>query len=127
MVLFFLLLRGAPAPLDPDNISQTVFTRASGPTGRGRVRRTRRGSRMTVNQAAEVWRKRQARMSHPQGKFDRGGRWWPAPEEECSCCAKIRTPSRRWPWSLNKHCRSLEHVANLCGVPVSELRRAVRA
>lgn len=70
---------------------------------------------------------RQTRSSHPAGNFDNAGRWYPIAGEHCECCDSIRTPSRAWPNTLNKHCRSAAHVANLYGVDVTELRRAVRA
>lgn len=69
---------------------------------------------------------RQSRASHPDGRFDKGGRWFPSGSEEQICCRSIRTPSRAWPNSLNKHCRSIDHVANLFGVDAKELRRATR-
>jgi hypothetical protein len=86
---------------------------------------------MTTNHeiadAVRTFLARQAREEHPAGKFDRGGRWYPAEAEAQPCCARIRTPSRSWPYSLLVHCRTLEHVAALYGVDVAELRRAVRA
>ena len=48
----------------------------------------------------------------PLGKTDNGGRWYPDPEEECSCCKSIRSPTRSYPWSLYKHCKSKKHVEN---------------
>lgn len=41
------------------------------------------------------------------GKTDRGNRFYPNVMH--ACCENIRTPSRAWPWSLYKHCFSLEH------------------
>jgi hypothetical protein len=86
---------------------------------------------MTTNHdlgdAVSAYIARQAREEHPAGKFDGGGRWWPAAEEERACCARVRTPSRTWPYSLLVHCRTIGHVAALYGVDVAELRRAVRA
>jgi hypothetical protein len=76
-----------------------------------------------IEQAAQEYQNRQDRTTHPDGKFDKGGRWYPSDEEECSCCLHIRQPSRRWPLSLNKHCRSMAHVANLYGVSDKELRK----
>lgn len=63
----------------------------------------------------------------PEGRTDKGGRWFPAASEGCSCCSSIRTPSRSWPWSLYKHCHSIGHVASRFDVDASALRRAVKA
>lgn len=81
---------------------------------------------MSVEQALSVYLSRQSRTAHPAGKFDRAGRWYPAETEQCNCCRGIRTPSRAWPYSLMTHCRSAEHVANLCGVDAKSLRKAAR-
>lgn len=56
---------------------------------------------------------RKRRCSHPNGKFDKGKRWYPSEEEECSCCSRIRSPSRAWPYSLLKHCRTKTHILKL--------------
>jgi hypothetical protein len=50
---------------------------------------------------------------HPVGKTDKGGRWFPDDSEECSCCQAIRSPSRAYPWSLWKHCKSSKHLLTL--------------
>jgi hypothetical protein len=52
--------------------------------------------------------------SRPDGKNDRGGRWYPSETEECGCCQSIRKPSRSWPSSLYKHCTTKAHYLNLC-------------
>lgn len=66
---------------------------------------------------------REGRMVHPNGKFDRGGRWYPDPEETCDCCHGIRSPSGRWPYSLMVHCRTIKHVSNLFQVKPSRTRQ----
>lgn len=81
----------------------------------------------TVELAAQEWTARKSRQTHPAGRADRGGRWYPAPAEEMACCLPIREPSRAYPWSLAHHCRSAAHVAALYGVDVREVRRAARA
>jgi len=81
---------------------------------------------MDIPFAVQVYRARQSRSAHPAGHFDKAGRWYPDSLETCPCCASIRTPSRAWPNSLNKHCRSIEHIANLCKVDPSALRKAIR-
>lgn len=77
--------------------------------------------------AVKTFRSRQARYDHPDGCFDNANRWYPSDDERCDCCDYIRSPSRVWPNSLNTHCRSAEHVANLFNVDVTLLRRAARA
>lgn len=76
--------------------------------------------------AAQDYINRQARNQHPDGSFDNAGRWFPSAREECGCCSNVRSPSRSWPYSLMKHCRSVEHVAILHGVDVSALRKVGR-
>jgi hypothetical protein len=63
----------------------------------------------------DLWRMRQVRRGvHPVGDFDKAGRWHPNPgEERCSCCCKISKPSRVWPYSLIKHCRTRPHIIRL--------------
>ena len=80
-----------------------------------------------LERAVAVYRARRDRMAHPAGHADNGGRWYPAEGEKCACCAHIRPPSRAFPWSYMVHCRTMPHIAALCGVDVRELRRAVRA
>ncbi len=61
----------------------------------------------------EMYESRKDRETHPDGYFDRGGRWYPNESEECECCKNIRTPSRAYPYSLMTHCRSKKHINNL--------------
>jgi len=78
--------------------------------------------------AAECYIRRRDRLEHPTGTFDKAGRFWPAEDgERCDCCGYIRTPSRAYPYSLMKHCRSINHVANKFDINATELRRAVKA
>jgi len=53
------------------------------------------------------------REERPSGKTDNGNRWYPDSEESCACCNRVRSPSRSWPWTLYKHCFSLEHREHL--------------
>jgi len=76
--------------------------------------------------AAKCYIARKNRTEHPDGKCDSGGRWYPTEGERQACCHNIRTPSRRWPWSLVKHCRTKKHVANLFGVTVAEINKAIK-
>ena len=78
-----------------------------------------------INDVAQEYLDLQSRRAHPNGSFDRQGRWWP--EEYHACCMDIRTPSKAWPYSAMLHCRTLVHVAEMRGVSVLDLRRAVNA
>ena len=79
-----------------------------------------------LDKAAREYLARQARESHPKGEFDNAQRFYPSQQEHQDCCDDIRPPSRTYPFSLIKHCRSIEHVANLFEVDVTELRHRVR-
>lgn len=50
--------------------------------------------------------------NNPEGRWDHG-KWYPSKDEECSCCKKIRKPSRSWPYSLHTHCHTYKHKRNL--------------
>ena len=77
-----------------------------------------------LRHAAEEALGRRDRTRHPDGAWDRGGRWYP--DHELACCADIRRPSRAFPWSLAHHCRTVAHVAAERGYPVTVLRSAVK-
>ena len=79
-----------------------------------------------VETAAREYIARQSRDTHPDGTFDRAGRWYPSESEWCNCCTGIRSPSRAYPYSLMTHCRSAGHVAALYGVDARDLRRAIK-
>jgi len=79
-----------------------------------------------VEDAAREYIARRDRAKHPLGRFDRAGRWYPDESEARACCAGIRAPSRRWPYSLLLHCRTARHVAQLYGVEASDVRCAAR-
>lgn len=68
---------------------------------------------------------RRERALNPSGTFDKGGRWWPEGDEHRSCC-NVRAPSRAYPYSLMVHCRTAEHVAQLCGQDAAAIRKAAR-
>ena len=87
---------------------------------------TMQKKKMDIQTAAELYRDRQDRASHPAGKMDKKGRWYPADSEWQTCCGAVRSPSRAFPWSYMTHCRTTTHIARLCGVDEKELRRAVR-
>jgi hypothetical protein len=57
--------------------------------------------------------------------FDEGGRFYPSEKEARDCCANIRAPSRAFPFSLMKHCRTAKHIAKLYGVTEKAVRAEV--
>jgi hypothetical protein len=65
----------------------------------------------------------QSRSIHPRGNRGGGGPWYPC--QQFDCCANIRSPSWRWPWSLMNHCRTMPHVANETGIEIERLKWAV--
>ena len=81
---------------------------------------------LSLERAIETFLARKARKVHPEGSFDVAGRWEPSESEWRPCCRDIRRPSKRFPYSLNRHCRSAEHIAHLFEVDPSELRAAIR-
>lgn len=78
-----------------------------------------------LKKAVQEYLDRKYRICHPDGDFDSGGRWYPSEDEECQCCRNIRQPSRSHPLSLNRHCRTIIHVANLHSASDKELRKLV--
>lgn len=76
--------------------------------------------------ALEEYNARKARDKHPAGSFDRARRWAPSDDERQACCARVRGPSRAYPYPLLVHCRTVEHVANLFDVDTRALRAASR-
>ena len=76
--------------------------------------------------AAQLYLDRVSRRVYAPGYFDKQGRWYPADGERQDCCGGIRKPSRNWPYTLLRHCRSQAHVAMLCGVDRKALALAVR-
>jgi hypothetical protein len=65
---------------------------------------------------------RDLRLHHPDGAFDDGGRFYPSEKEVRDCCAGIRAPSRAFPFSLMKHCRTVKHIAKLYEVSEKDLK-----
>ena len=82
---------------------------------------------LDARQEVATWMPRANDMlpEHPKGKRDGAGRWYPSEMEKQPCCGPIRSPSAAWPRSLWTHCCSAVHVAALCNVSVSELRKAL--
>lgn len=79
-----------------------------------------------IEAAAREFLARQRRTANPAGGFDNAGRWQADAGETCACCEGIRKPSIAWPLSLNAHCRTAGHVAQLFRVHVTDLRREAR-
>ena len=84
--------------------------------------------------AVACYKARRDREGHPEGEFigSRGDRAWRIdPDERRSCCADAKASDLggkqkfigHW---LNKHCRSIIHVANLFGVTADDLRLALK-
>ena len=65
----------------------------------------------------------QSRKSHPDGRCDNGGRWYP--DSQYDCCKGIREPSRAYPWSMMAHCRTVDHVAHQHKIEPKVLRKLV--
>jgi hypothetical protein len=82
--------------------------------------------RKKAEEAAKEYIARQSRYTHPDGKFDCGGRWYPAEDEQRDCCKHIRPPSKSYPYSYLVHCRSAEHIAELYEVSRQELLREAK-
>ncbi len=76
--------------------------------------------------AAKCFINRRDREEHPDGVFDKGGRWYPSVSEECGCCDNIRRPSGGYPYSLMTHCRSLGHVCNLFSVNKRDVKQIIK-
>ena len=74
--------------------------------------------------AVEDFYARSTRRRHPEGEWQ-NGLWYPAAGERRSCCEGFQpSPANRQ--ALESHCRTQVHVASLYGVPVGELKAAVR-
>lgn len=79
-------------------------------------------------QALTIFNRRQARIDHPEGSTDNGGRWYPEGRDDIGM--GVRTPSRSYPWSYMLHCRSLDHCECLTGADhddVLTIRRGLMA
>lgn len=76
--------------------------------------------------AAREYISRRDRITNPDGKFDKQGRFYPSDNERCSCCNVVRSPSKRFPYSYMVHCRTITHIAKLYEVDEKELRKEVK-
>ena len=61
-----------------------------------------------------VYAARKSRRAHPDGTFDKSGRWYPSEEEDANGSGSdVRSPSRAWPYSYMIRCRTRTHCKNL--------------
>lgn len=67
----------------------------------------------STTQAVITYLLRKLGRDRPDGRSEKGNRWYPSDSESCPCCSSIRQPSRSYPWSLYKHCFSLTHICNM--------------
>lgn len=77
----------------------------------------------TVTEAVIAYLSRRERWTHPHGKTDKAGRWYPSDSERQSCCKQVSAPTRSYPWSYMTHCRTIKHVAAQYGVDEKEMKR----
>ncbi len=74
--------------------------------------------------AACVVMRRKSRIDRAKGNYK--PQWHPAPSERLSCCDLIRTPSRKYPFSLQDHCRTAFHIAELFGESEARVQSTIR-
>lgn len=61
-----------------------------------------------------VYTARKERLTHPNGKFDNAGRWYPSEAEDADGFTNhLRSPSRAWPYSYMTGARTRKHIAGL--------------
>ena len=77
----------------------------------------------TILKAAQEFLDLKNRVKHPEGTFDKAGRFYL--EETYPCCF-VRSPSRAYPYSQMVHGRTAEHVAHVYGISPEDVRRAAR-
>lgn len=80
-----------------------------------------------IKKVIEEFEQLQARIIHPDGTFDKAGRWYPDDNEWSSCCDSIRSPSRSYPYSYMVHCRTLPHIMNKYGLSEEEKKEIKKA
>lgn len=77
-------------------------------------------------QAAYRYQGLLSRVVSPLGTYDRQSRWTPCEAWDCSGVHHVRSPSKRWPYSLLVHCCTLKHVAWVYSVPTRLVRVALQ-
>lgn len=73
-------------------------------------------SKKKIRTAGAIYLRRRDRIDHPNGKFDKAGRWYPDASEKLDK-TQYRSPSAAYPWSYMHACRTIKHAAKLGGVP----------
>ena len=79
----------------------------------------------TVEDAVLLYLLRQLRILDPSGYFDKAGRWYADENEELPCC-KRHYPSRKRPYQMIKHCRTLGHITDLLRVDYAAADKLLR-
>jgi hypothetical protein len=82
---------------------------------------------MSVNKeviAVDEYIRRRDRLSHPDGTFDKQGRFYLS--EVCDCCKWISSSSWGYPYSQLIHRRTLKHVCTLMGADIKLARKELR-
>lgn len=77
-----------------------------------------------VLMATREYLRRQARKSHPKGRFSivkDSKVFYLSKHEICECCKAVSKPSYEHPHTENIHGRSAKHVASLYGVTEQEI------
>ena len=77
-----------------------------------------------ATKAAVLFLDRKERLEHPEGVFDKAGRWEPlGRDHQVFDYANHRTPSRVYPNTWSQACRSAEHCAKFFEADVVEVRK----
>ena len=76
--------------------------------------------------AACLYLKRRERQSHPEGHFDKAGRWY-SEGRDAEAMTVCRLPSRAWPLSEMHACRALSHCARYFDADELTTRRITNA
>lgn len=85
----------------------------------------------TKDAVDSLYAARRDRAEHPEGEFDKRGRWYPSSAEDCGDVGGyVRSPSANWPYSYMLRCRTKSHCRRLIfagiygfNVPVTVTRR----
>ena len=80
---------------------------------------------LQLKAAAVEYIGRRRGQKEPKGSYDKRGRWYMALDEKRDCCDHIRYPSAACPYSLLRHCRTMQHIAQLYDVDLGALRTMV--
>lgn len=82
-------------------------------------------SKENLHAVAKIYLARRSGKESPSGKR-KDGRWFSDEKESQSCCSQIRSPTRSWPDSLLKHCKSMHHISRLHGVDTVALIATIK-